>query len=302
MKRHIEVVLWAAAVALLYFVSCASVSASDHSAVEADLNRQFNSKPLTFRKPCRAGNLIFGVSGQLVGSAEPGTWANDGSFRVNKVHVESESVRIEGTPLTMYYDENARNKFASRRAKIHVTLQLGGPPDAATIQAAFNRVFWTSTDNVPYPPVPTFEHLSGGYETESALGTGAKYGGLYRLKGTSQWQQPKDIQQRIEAGEWENGATVYVVTGPITAPKALQAPDPQFPKEESRAMRSGGVVLDVLIDPEGKVGAIRIEKATSDAFAAASAAEVSAWRFKPATLNDTPVAVLISVQTNFRLF
>jgi TonB family protein len=270
--------------------------------VEADLDRQFDAKVLTFRKPYRAGNLVFDRSGQPVVSAEPGTWANDGSFQVKKIHMERESVNIEGRPLTMYYDEDARNEFAPRPGKIRVTLQLGERPDTATVQAVFNRVFWTSADNVPYPPVLTFDNLSGGYEREAELGTGARYGGRYRLRGTSQWQQPKDIKETIVAGKWENGATVYVVTGPITAPKALQAPDPQFPERERRAARSGSVVLDVLVNSEGRVGAVRVEKATSEAFAAAAAATVSTWRFKPAMLNDTPVAVLISVETNFRLY
>lgn len=276
--------------------SLGSASASDTKSLETELNHQFESKSLIFRDPLHATELSFDAAGQYVGAARPGTWAVDGTFLISKIRVQTHRVEFEGRPLAMYYDESGTRKPVVRRGTMHVKLGIDGPVEMSTIRLAMEKVFLTDQDPAPYLPPPTLDHLSGGYEKKPGADA------MYRLKGTSDWRKPKEIQEPIEVGELERGEKIYVVTGPITPPKGLAMKDPEYPEQERAVKHTGKAVLSVVVDSAGRVASMRVEKATSAGFAVQSAAAVAQWIFQPGTLNDKPVPVLINVEVNFRLY
>jgi TonB family protein len=272
------------------------LSASDTKSVETELNHQFESKSLTLRIPYRANQLVFSAEGHCVSSAEPGTWAGDGTFLVSKIRVQTHGLEFKGRLLAMYYDESGSRQFAVRPGDMHVTLGIDGPVESSAIPVAMAKVFLTDKDPVPYLPPPTFDHLSGGYEKKPGADV------MFRLKGTSEWREQKEIQEPIEVGELGTGEKIYFVTGQIAAPKALSMKDPEYPEQERAAKHTGKVVLWVVVDSAGRVASMRVEKATSATFGALTAAAVAEWRFRPATLQDKAVPVVIRIETNFNQF
>jgi TonB family protein len=89
--------------------------------------------------------------------------------------------------------------------------------------------------------------------------------------------------------------------GCITAPRAIYAPNPEYPNQERKAGHEGTVVLWLVVGPEGVPREIRVARLLSHEFDEAAMNAVKNWKFSPATKDGEPVAVQINVRVNFHL-
>jgi protein TonB len=73
-------------------------------------------------------------------------------------------------------------------------------------------------------------------------------------------------------------------------PRFASALQPPYPLIEQRKEREGQVRVRVTIGPDGRVAAVQKVSATSDAFWRVTQRQaLSRWRFKPATVDGSPV-------------
>jgi TonB family protein len=87
------------------------------------------------------------------------------------------------------------------------------------------------------------------------------------------------------------------VAPPPAAKKSVKAAYP----EEARAARiQGEVLLETIIDAEGKVAAVRVTRSVPGLDEAAVDAAWR-WEFTPALLNGRPTPVLMTMVMNFAL-
>jgi protein TonB len=89
------------------------------------------------------------------------------------------------------------------------------------------------------------------------------------------------------------------VVGAIVPPEAVFAPRPNYPEAARRARRPGTVVLQATIDREGRVTELEILLGAPLGMTEAALAAVRRWRFRPATLEDRPVAVYYHLTVRF---
>ncbi len=79
------------------------------------------------------------------------------------------------------------------------------------------------------------------------------------------------------------------LVGPQLDPRYARDLQPDYPAEETRAMREGRVVVRVLVGTDGRVKQVERTSATSDAFWRATQRQALAhWRFRPATRGGVP--------------
>jgi len=78
---------------------------------------------------------------------------------------------------------------------------------------------------------------------------------------------------------------------------------PAYPESARSAGVSGPVLLEAIIDEEGKVRDIKVVKSPEGDTTLSRAAEeaVKQWRYEPATLDGQAVAVLAKITVKFRL-
>ena len=78
---------------------------------------------------------------------------------------------------------------------------------------------------------------------------------------------------------------------------------PAYPESARSAGVSGPVVLELVIDEDGKVRDLKVVKSPNGDAALARAAEeaVKQWRYEPATVDGQAVAVLAKITVKFRL-
>jgi TonB family protein len=90
--------------------------------------------------------------------------------------------------------------------------------------------------------------------------------------------------------------------GCITAPHATYAPNPEYPKKESKARHRGVVVLELVVDADGLPRDIRVSQPLSSDFDKAAINAVKTWRFTPASQDSKPIATKIKVEVSFSLY
>ncbi|MGE0639573.1 MAG: energy transducer TonB [Thermoanaerobaculia bacterium] len=97
------------------------------------------------------------------------------------------------------------------------------------------------------------------------------------------------------------GDEILRVGGEITKPERLSGGSPSYTELARKARIQGVVIVEAIIDKEGKVTNVRVLKGLPMGLDQAAVDAVKSWRFRPATLNGRPVSVYYSLTVNFRL-
>jgi periplasmic protein TonB len=98
------------------------------------------------------------------------------------------------------------------------------------------------------------------------------------------------------------GGGIYHVGGGVTAPRPIFALDPEYSEEALIAKYEGVVVLAVIVGPDGRTRDIRLMRSLGMGLDEKAMEAVRSWRFEPARRNGQPVAVMVSIEVNFRLY
>ncbi len=91
------------------------------------------------------------------------------------------------------------------------------------------------------------------------------------------------------------------VGGDVKPPEKIVAPQPQYTEIARKARIQGVVIIEAIIDKQGNVTNVKMLKGLPMGLDQAAADAVKKWKFKPATLNGKPVAVIYNLTVNFRL-
>jgi len=86
-----------------------------------------------------------------------------------------------------------------------------------------------------------------------------------------------------------------------TDPIAISSAVPEYPDLARRTGIEGDVMVNVLVDQEGRVKRIELLKTTEEIFSASALDAAKKWAFTPALMNGKPVAVWVSIPFRFRL-
>ena len=98
------------------------------------------------------------------------------------------------------------------------------------------------------------------------------------------------------------GGGAFRVGNGVSAPRALDTPDPEYSEEARKAKYQGVVVLWLVVGPDGKPRDIRVSRPLGMGLDQKAIEAVQRWRFEPAMKDGRPVAVQINVEVNFRLY
>jgi TonB family protein len=124
---------------------------------------------------------------------------------------------------------------------------------------------------------------------------------MLRVKGTTEWRPPREIDEPLDVGQLEDGEKVYVLSKATTNPKPLKTPDPGYPEGERSAGHEGIAELLAVVDKQGLIHSVAVSSG-DPAFQVACLGALRHWRFGPARLAGLPVAVTINIEIKFRLY
>jgi periplasmic protein TonB len=98
------------------------------------------------------------------------------------------------------------------------------------------------------------------------------------------------------------GGGVFKVGGGVSAPKALDTPDPEYSEEARKAKYQGTCILWLIVDQNGRPNDIKVARSLGMGLDQKAIDAVRHWKFEPAMKDGHPVAVQINVEVNFRLY
>lgn len=98
------------------------------------------------------------------------------------------------------------------------------------------------------------------------------------------------------------GGGVFRVGGGVSAPRALNTPDPDYSEEARKAKYQGTVVLWLVVDQGGRPRDVKVARSLGMGLDQKAIEAVRKWTFEPAMKDGKPVAVQINVEVNFRLY
>ena len=87
----------------------------------------------------------------------------------------------------------------------------------------------------------------------------------------------------------------------VSAPRVVYAPDPKYSDEALQAKHEGVCVLSLIVGTDGFPNDIKVTRAVGMGLDEKAIEAVQKWRFLPARRGDVPVAVVISVEVQFRI-
>jgi len=103
-----------------------------------------------------------------------------------------------------------------------------------------------------------------------------------------------------DTGLEQPGSEPVRVGGDVRPPQKLRHVNPVYPEIAKAARVQGEVVLECVIDANGRVAGVRVLRGVRLLDDAAVAA-VSQWVYSPTRLNGQPVAVIMNVTVHFRI-
>ena len=97
------------------------------------------------------------------------------------------------------------------------------------------------------------------------------------------------------------GGGVYRVGGGVSAPSVLYKVDPEYSEEARKAKYSGTVLISLIVDPQGRPLNIKVVRSLGLGLDEKAMEAVAKWKFKPGMKEGRPVAVVATIEVNFRL-
>ncbi len=97
------------------------------------------------------------------------------------------------------------------------------------------------------------------------------------------------------------GGGVYRVGGGVSQPIPIHKVEPEYSEEARKAKFQGTVVLSIVIDESGKPTQFKVVRPLGLGLDEKAIEAVQKWRFRPGMKDGRAVAVLATVEVNFRL-
>lgn len=84
-------------------------------------------------------------------------------------------------------------------------------------------------------------------------------------------------------------------------PVPVRTVAPEYPSEMKRAGVPGVVTINCLIDEQGNVQEAKVAKSSDGIFEQPALEAIRKWKFKPAKLEGSPVAMRVSIPIKFSI-
>jgi hypothetical protein len=266
--------------ASVLFVLVSSLHASDLKAVENQAKMEFHGKILLMSHPYLNNRLRFNASGVLVGNSEEGTWTMNGIAHVDDVEIKPNLVRLRATrEIIVLRTEDGKLGLQPILLTKHMEVELEPSRTIATL------------DDVKQTVAHAFHEENLGRKINEY------WRGMVRITGVN----PRTGQLTMEGGDdgiygyLGGDRPVYFPNDKIAPPKAIHKEEADYTKAASVKKTQGKTFILVVVNEKGYPEIIHLLKDLGDDLDTQTLAATSQWRFRPATKDGQPVAVVTRV-------
>lgn len=267
-----------AATALLFFLHAFLA----HADAKQQIESHFHKKLFFIRGFYMDDQLVYDSQGNVQGQPTAGPWSL-AAVRIDKVDVRSDEFRLQGRHATAVYDSKQKNFRYLILGGTKVNIVVHTPTDTlsdSALDSSANRMFLTKVGPQDVPEAWRSFFLGKVTSSPTVLTPDSAVPGL-----------ESDGQPVFRPNP----------SGGIDAPKAINQHEPIYSEIARLAKVEGTCIFNVIVNKQGFPEQIEVAKPLGAGLDEASIATIREWRFRPATKSGQPVAVLVSVEVNFRL-
>jgi len=106
----------------------------------------------------------------------------------------------------------------------------------------------------------------------------------------------EDLMSMLAAGE------LFRVGAGVLPPKPISAPDPEYSEAARKSKYQGTCVLGTTVGRDGRTTNMWVVRPLGEGLDEKALDVLKRWRFEPATKDGKPVATLLNVEFQFRLY
>jgi TonB family protein len=271
----------------LAVIFSSDLRAEDRNNLENELRKVYEHKLLSLKNPYFGSKLKFDSSGTLIDAAVAGPWSTCGLLQVEKFILSPDRVEIDGKRVILALrsaDLDTQHSFLA--SSVHVT--------PLVTDHRVRIVIEVSALDVAQVNNTLSQVFQGGQLLERV--------GAYWKPKTTDLKAFRSSTPNAVVAELEGNRPVYLVNpGVVSPPKEIHAPEPTYTDTARRNKLEGTTVLLVAVNEKGFPEVLEVIRGLGEGLDTQALATVAGWRFMPAMKNGQPVAVLMSVEVNFRL-
>ncbi|HET9366263.1 MAG TPA: energy transducer TonB [Candidatus Angelobacter sp.] len=250
---------------LLLVLSLTFIPLAHADSLKDELNQHYKNRILALRSPFVYGDQKFDSAGHPL-SSPSGDWLVYGGIFVRDLSLSPNELQLEGPRVALTETQENEKPSAMPLGKndIKVKISLDSPLNSIEeAEALLNRVFFLDKD------------------------------GLLHAKPEYRRAGEEVVEPIYKVGKDKDN---------VKPPRATYTPEPEFTEEARRSRFQGTVILGLLLDKNGQICRIRIERPLGKGLDEAAVKGVETWRFKPATKDGEPVAIEMNIEVSFRLY
>ncbi|HZD47683.1 MAG TPA: energy transducer TonB [Silvibacterium sp.] len=235
-------------------------------------------------------DLAFDPQGNVTGTATPGPFSIS-AIKIEKVYASGTTLEIEGRRAVLINTgpsdppQPADIRFIGASG-VHIVINSDSAHPEA-LASLVKKVFAFSIDDA----------LAGKTDAE-------RRAELFTLAALPRSAKPTLVPDpsSIPTPSGEGATPAYKPGRGVSAPRVIYSVDPDF-SDEARRKKVGGIsVIRVIVDTNGFPIHLRMVKSLGSGLDENALAAVSQYRFAPAIYHDKPVAVLVSIEVNYRIY
>lgn len=241
--------------------------------IEKHLREFLAGRVATLRNFYKDNDLKFDSNGILIGESKTGPWTYFARVEISAVKLTNDSLVISGNRNVSQWEETEfRNTTLDH--SVTITIQLPAVYSETTIEDLLNKVFLgRETRLADITPSYWKEILTTGRQRRE------------------RWEQQKAAQMK----------NVSQVGPEIVPPKLLsKAEGVQLSPAPFKDVSGNNLVLSFIVEPNGEVKHVEIERPIGLGIDDPIAELVSQWKFEPASKDGQPVAVLMYGKFTYR--
>ncbi len=153
-------------------------------------------------------------------------------------------------------------------------------------------------ESIPNTVIPVEPAQSMALPETGASGEGVAEPGTVAGDGTANGL-PDGVGEAATGSEVEGHP--YEVGGEVSAPRVLARVDPVYPPAAARNRMPGLVIVQCLIDRQGRVRDVTVVKSSFGAFEQAAVEAVRQWRFSPGIMRGKAVDTIFRLTVTFSI-
>ena len=121
-----------------------------------------------------------------------------------------------------------------------------------------------------------------------------------QAQGTGGQQPPSSAAQAPPEALWPPEGVFRPGNG-VTMPRVIKEVKPSYTADAMRTKISGSVLLEALVQTDGRVGEVRVKRSLDQRYGLddAAVAAVKQWQFATGTKDDVAVPVVVEVEMAF---